>query len=356
VYGKAVSRISRATELLTFVIHPLKCFPGPLLLLRAATLENIQNERERTMKSKLVLLLASVFLSTLHLAGQESSTAGTPVHMVVTVEARHGNNPPEITKDDVMAYEGHDRDRVTDWYPAQGEHAALEFFILIDDGASVSLGSQLDDLRQFINAQPPATLIGVAYMQNGVAQVLQNPTTDHAQAAQALRLPRGIPGADASPYFSLQDLIKRWPPSPARHEVLMVTDGIDWFGGSGSQDPYVDEAIADAQRAGVIVHDIYMPGQGHAAHSYWRYYWGQMYLSKIADETGGESYYINFAGAPVTFSPYLEAITQRLKHQYWLGFVPKPEKKAGLRTVRLKTEVPNAELVAASQVYAPATP
>jgi len=307
------------------------------------------------MKRKFAVLLPAVLFITLYIVGQES-TAGTPVHMVVTVEARHGASPPEITREDVMVYEGHDRDRVTDWVPALAENAALEFMILIDDGSSVSLGSQLDDLRQFIKGQSPTTKIGVAYMQNGVAQVVQNPTTDHAQAAKALRLPSGIVGADASPYFSLQDLIKRWPQSTARREVLMVTDGVDWFGGSGPQDPYVDEAIADAQRAGVIVFDIYMPGQGHAAHSYWRYYWGQIYLSKIADETGGESYYINFTGAPVTFVPYLDGIGQRLMHQYFLGFIPKPEKKAGLRTVRLKTEVPNAELVAASQVYVPATP
>jgi hypothetical protein len=308
------------------------------------------------MKGKFALLLAAVLLTTLHIVGQESPAAGTPVHMLVTVEARHGTNPPEITRDDVMVYEGRDRDRVTDWVPAQGDHSALEFFILIDDGASQYLGSLLEDIRQFINAQPATTKIGIAYMQNGVAQVLQNPTSDHAQAAKALRLPQGIVGADASPYFSLQDLIKRWPQTTARREVLMITDGIDWFGGSGPEDPYVDEAVADAQRAGVIVYDIYMPGQGHAAHSYWRYYWGQIYLSQVADQTGGESYYINFTGVPVTFTPYLDGINHRLMHQYFLGFVPKPEKKAGLRRVRLKTEVPNAELVAAPQVYVPATP
>ena len=255
-----------------------------------------------------------------------------------------------------MVYEGHDRDRVTDWVPAQGDHAALEFFILIDDGASISLGSQLDDLRQFINGQPATAKIGIAYMQNGMADVLQNPTSDHAAAAKALRLPQGIVGADASPYFSLQDLIKRWPQTTARREVFMVTDGVDWFGGSMAEDPYVDAAIADAQRAGVVVFDIYMPGRGHAAHSYWRYYWGQIYLSQVAEETGGEAYYIGFTGAPVTFAPYLEGVANRLNSQYFLGFLAKPEKKAGMRRIRLRTEVPNAELVAAPQVYVPATP
>jgi hypothetical protein len=202
-----------------------------------------------------------------------------------------------------MVYEGRDRDQVTDWIPAQGERAALEFFILIDDGASVSLGSQLEDIRQFINAQPATTKVGIAYMQNGTAKIVQDLTSDHPQAAKALRLPFGNPGVNSSPYFALQDLIKRWPEGAARRQVLMVTDGTDHFWGSSGQSPYVESAIADAQRAGIMVYAIYSPGAGHDAHSYWRTYWGQIYLSQVTDETGGESYYIGFSGAPVSFAP-----------------------------------------------------
>jgi len=51
----------------------------------------------------------------------------------------------------VLVFEGHDRDKVIDWVPAQGDHAALELFVLLDDGAAETLGSQLDDLRKFMN-------------------------------------------------------------------------------------------------------------------------------------------------------------------------------------------------------------
>ena len=303
-----------------------------------------------------VFAMAGLLILAANTLAQESSPDGVPVHMVVTVEARHGTTPPEVTREDVMVYEGRERDRVTAWVPAQGERAALEFFVLIDDGASVSLGSQLEDIRQFIIAQPATAKIGVAYMQNGTARVIQDLTSDHGQAAKALRLPMGNPGANASPYFALQDLIKRWPEGAPRREVLMVTDGVERFWGSSGQDPYVDAAITDAQRAGVIVCAIYSPGTGHDAHSYWRTYWGQIYLAQVADETGGESYYIGFSGAPVSFAPYLDTTAQRLAHQYLLTFLAKPEKKAGMRGVRLLTEVPNAELVAANQVYVPAAP
>jgi hypothetical protein len=287
---------------------------------------------------------------------ERSSAAGPAVHMVVTVEARHGSDVPVINREDAMVYEGRERDQVVDWVPLKADHAALDLFILVDDGSTTSLGSQLEDLRQCINAQPPTTRIGVAYMQNGVAQIVQDLTSDHALAARSLRLPLGIPGINASPYFSLGDLIKRWPESSIRREVLMVSDGIDRYWGPGPDDPYVPEVIEHAQKAGIIVFAIYTPGVGHLGHNYWSTYWGQIYLSRTAEETGGEGYYIGFYGPPVSFAPYLEDLSKRLNHQYLLTFLAKPEKKSGMQRVRLRTEVPNAELVAADQVYVPAGP
>jgi hypothetical protein len=305
-----------------------------------------------------VVLIAFVTLlanTQLNAAEQNSPPAGPAVSLVVTVEARHGSNVPEISREDVMVYEGRDRDTVTGWLPLQGDHAGLELFIMVDDSSNVSLGSQLEDIRQFMAAQPATTKIGVAYMQNGTAQVVQNLTSDHALASKALRLPLGNPGANASPYFSLGDLIKRWPENQERREVVMVTDGIDRIWGSGPDNGYVDSVIQQAQRAGVIVFAIYTPGMGHYGHSLWRMNWGQNYLSQLADETGGEAYYLG-NGAPVSFAPYLEDITRRLGRQYLLTFLAKPEKKAGMQRIKLQTEVPNAELVSADMVYVPAAP
>jgi hypothetical protein len=285
-------------------------------------------------------------------AQQPASTTGVPVHMVVTVEARKGEEIPIINREDVMVHEGRDRDPVTEWMPATGEHAALQLFILLDDGANATLGTQLDDLRKFIDAQPDTTIIGVAYMRNGIAQIVQNPTSDHALAAKALRLPLGLRGVNGSPYFSLSDLVKRWPATTARRAVIMATDGIDlYYGTEDLQDPYVDEAIDNALRARITVSAIYTPGVGHYGHSYWQTYWGQTYLSKLADETGGEAYYIGFTGPPVSFTPFLDDVGKRLNHQYLLTFLAKPPKKAGWQRVRLMTEVPNADLVAPRRVW-----
>ena len=303
----------------------------------------------------LFFALAMSLTTTLVTTAYPQSSTGVPVKIVVTAVSRHGGDTPPINRDDVMVYEGRDRDTVTDWVPAQADHAALELFVLIDDTTSTSIGVQLDDLRQFISSQPPTTLVGVAYMQDGIAQILQNPTQDHELAARALRLPMGQPGVNSSPYFSLSDLIKRWPKDGARHEVVMVTDGIDRFAGPDPQDPYVDAAVEDAQRAGVIVFSIYNPGIGRSGTSYWRFWWGQIYLSKISDQTGGQGYYIGFNGAAVNFSPFLDDVAQRLSHQYWLTFLAKPPKKAGMQPVKVRTELQNVELVTQDHVYVPAS-
>lgn len=285
-------------------------------------------------------------------AQETPAVNGVPAHIVVTVEPHHGKDVPEVKLEDVMVYEGKERDPVTQWIPAQGEHAALELFILLDDGSNITLGPQLQDLRKFINAQPPSVKIGIAYMQNGIAKVEQNLTSDHAQAAKALRLPLGIRGANGSPYFSLVDLIKRWPESAARREVFMASDGIDLYYGTGDLlDPYLESAIDDAQRAGILVSAIYTPGVGHFGHSYWQAYWGQLYLAQLADRTGGEAYYIGFNGPPVSFTPYLDDFGHRLGNQYFLEFLAKPPKKAGLQQVKLRTEVRNVDLVSADRVW-----
>ena len=260
------------------------------------------------------LIIPTLFCAAVASSGQQAQTAGgVPVQLLVTAEPKHGTEAPEIKREDVMVYEGRARLPVTDWVAARGDRAGLELYILIDDGADPSLGSQLQDIRKFINTQPPSTKVGVAYMRNGTAQIVQAPTADHATAANALRLPAGAGGIDASPYFALSDLVKKWTASSDRREVLVVSDGIDRYYGAGDlSDPYLEAAIDDAGKAGIAVSAIYTPGAGHFGHSYWQNYWGQMYLSELADKTGGEAYYIGFTGAPVSFAPYLDQLVQRL--------------------------------------------
>lgn len=58
---------------------------------------------------------------------------------MISLEAHHGTKIPAINREDIMVYEGHDRDKVTGMVPLVGEHAGLELFRLIDDASNSSL-------------------------------------------------------------------------------------------------------------------------------------------------------------------------------------------------------------------------
>jgi|SRR3984957_9557194 len=283
---------------------------------------------------------------------QPGSSGDVPVHMVVTVQPRHGGEAPALAADDVKVFQRNSQDRVTSWVPLQGDRAGLQLFILIDDSSRVSLASQFSSIAKFIEEQPASTAIGVGYMRNGTVYTAQNLTTDHTLAAKALRLPLGN-GAYASPYLSLADLMKRWPESADRREILMITSGIDPLGGGFSNDPYANPylqtAVDHAQQGGFIVYSIYAPGIGRGGRGF-RTILSQTGLDVVSQRTGGEAYYLGF-GAPVDITPYLRDVSDRLRHQYGLTFMAKSTKKSVLQPVKVKTETPNTSLTTAEEGY-----
>src|SRR6202041_1133487 len=62
---------------------------------------------------------------------QAGSSGDVPVHMVVTVQPRHGGDAPALAADDVKVFQRNSQDRVTSWVPLQGDRAGLQLFILI---------------------------------------------------------------------------------------------------------------------------------------------------------------------------------------------------------------------------------
>lgn len=289
---------------------------------------------------------------------QEKGTTAVPVTMTVTASVPSDKRMPELSLQDIAVTQGKQRLQVTEWTPAQGDRAGLELFILIDDASSPTSGMHFDDLKSFINAQPATTTVGVGYMRNTTVQIVQNFTADHAAAANALRLPLGSAGAFGSPYLSVIDLMKRWPASRNRHEVLMVTDGIDRARrGMPSRgfytNPDVDSASDVAMRTGTIIHMIYAPGVGRMDRNYWEATNGQMGIAKLSDVTGGESFFLGLQQL-VSFSPYLDQLQTILNNQYLLAFSAPSGKKAQLQYVSISTEVAGVELGCANAVWVPA--
>jgi VWFA-related protein len=310
---------------------------------------------------KYVLLLGfviTVVAAILPVYAQNTAPASNDlVRVAVTVEGSKQNPNPTITADDIVVYQEKDRRPLVEWVPAKGDRAALEFAILIDDSLSVSdIGLQLNDLAAFIRSMPPSTQVAVAYGLNGNAQILQNFTADHEAAAKALRLPFGTPNI-SSVFFAVGDLVSRWPQSSARHEMLVVSNGIDLFYGvadsSPALSPSLQQAIDQAQRAGVTIYTIYASGFGRRAHDFFLVSNGQGCLSRLADETGGGAYFQGFQ-TPIAFQPYLQDITRILGEQYLLTFKAQLGKKGELQRLRLKTEQKRVDLTAPERVYIPA--
>ena len=193
-------------------------------------------------------------------------------------------------------------------------------------------------------------------MRNGTVQTVQDFTNEHDKAANALRLPINSSGAYANPYLSAIDLMNRWPEGSNRREVVMITDGIDRFRGGPRYrglsfiSPDADSASTVAQRTGTIIHTIFTRGVGRWGSNFWEITNGQNAMAKLADETGGESFYLGTQNA-VSFRPYLESLQRSFDNRYLLDFNAVSGRKAGLQYVKLTTEVAGVELDSADSVW-----
>ena len=301
----------------------------------------------RTCTTILLGSLVALICSATLLAQTPKAAAGKAA-ITVTAIGKKDAAPPSVSKNDVQLTVNKERKQAAGW--EKGNSLALA--ILIDDALDTSAASQWNDLKEFIMAQPANTLVAVAYASNSTAMVAQDFTTDHALAAKALRIPRGQLGAGSSPYLAVIDWLKRWPDTGGRRSLLLISSGIDYFRGSafGPFYPDVDTAISRAQRENVNLWSIYSPGFGHRSRSFALSNLGQINLSKMTDETGGETFYLG-TSAPVSFKPYLDELQTHLGNQYLLTFAGDGGTKGKYVRIQLKTELPDAEFSHANNAY-----
>jgi hypothetical protein len=286
------------------------------------------------------------------LAQQENPSATVPVRTVVTVLGKNFSEPPAVSRDDIQVYDGKNKLTVSEWTPAQGDRGALDFAIVIDDELNSDIGLQFNDIKDFIREMPPSARVGLFYASNGTVTVAQDFTADHEAAAKALRLPFGRVAAYASDYLSLNDLMKRWPSTSSRKEMLLVADGNDRFRGDIPESPDLEADIDRAQKTGFIIHTIYARGVGLPGRNLFRVNLGQSNLSRLSEETGGESFFQGLS-TPIAYAPFLQQLSTVLKHQFWLTALATPGKKGNLRRIRVRTEVSGVEISAPENLWVP---
>lgn len=328
------------------------------------------------MKFKMVCLLlgtvCSVAPTALTLSAQDKATpASVQVHVVITdMGLQSDGDVPRLTQDAVWVKQGKTVLKVAQLIPAQGDNAALQLMILIDD-TMASVGNNLNNLaeiKEFIKRQPPSTIIGIGYMSNAGVNVVQNFTADHDLAMKAIRLPLSRASTVDSPYLSLISLVKGWPKQNVRREVFMLSDGVDRLRGETPRQsqmgpnfgpvyhtmpiisPDAQSASEVCQRSNVLVYSIFASGIGRAGRSSWDAQLGLSGLTKVADETGGECYNLGTTNL-VSFEPYLKRFQLALDNQYYLVFLAIPKKKPGFQRVNVQTEAPKSEILAPDNVW-----
>jgi len=273
---------------------------------------------------------------------------------VVTILPKgHGEMPANISQQNLTIKVNGKPTQVTGWRPLRGPDDRLELVLLIDSSARNSLGNQFQDVEHFINGLQPNTKAAIAYMFNGRAVFAGPLSADHATILKALHLPGGSIGTSASPYFCLSDLAQHWPSGDrgARRIVVMVTDGIDNYERRfDPEDPYVQAAIDDSVRAGLVVYSIYYQVLGRYDRSIWANNAGQSLLLMVEQATGGESLWPGI-GQPVSFQPFFEQLNRDLSNQYELEFAAHLDGKPSVQTLKLKVDAPAVNVSAPNLVF-----
>jgi VWFA-related protein len=285
-------------------------------------------------------------------AAQDAPTADA--HTIITLLPKRNEATPSVTPANVAAKLDGKSSSVTSLLHYDSVQPNLQLVLLIDDSARSSMGLYLKEIAGFLTALPPNVAVGVAYIENGGAHFVQPFTMDHAKAATVLHLPASPPGASADPYIALAELAKSWPPSPGakvRHEVVMISNGVDAYGGLryDPENPYITSAINSAQKAGILIYSIYFKDRGFAQRFGAAVNSGQNYLIQMSEATGGELFYTGLEN-PVTFTPYFEQIERNLENQYELSLAVPPKVKDGLQTLKVKINVPNTKVESPSSV------
>jgi hypothetical protein len=303
---------------------------------------------------KMVLCVAA---GTLLLAAQSfAQTDGQQGQgrVVVTVMPKHaGDAPVTISQQDLKLAVSGRASSVTGWEPLRGPEDSLELVVLIDNSARTTLGKQLDDIEHFIEGLPPNAKSVIGYMDYGRAGLTGPLSADHAEVLRGLRMPQGVAHSIGGAYVCLSDLAKNWPSrdAKARREVVIVSDGIGGLSSGFMQtDPYLQAAINDSVRAGLVVYSIFWGNRVGSDRPSIAAVAGQGLLNQLSEATGGNSYQMG-NGNPVSFQPYFKDLTRRLQNQYRLSFAAGLKNEPEIASLKLKIKVPGTEIDSPTQVF-----
>lgn len=213
--------------------------------------------------------------------------------------------------------------------------------VLIQDDLVMRVNNELNVIREFIRSLPEGSRVMVGYISAGSFQVRQDFTTDLNKAADSLRILLSSDIASpASPFEGLAAALKKFDGQPGtRRMALLVSDGFDAPRGFRTGGMYfsleLDRAIESAQLRSVSVFTMFAPSVGPTSVRRVAAYTGQNSLLRLADRTGGDSF---FAGSDfVTFDPYFRDFRELMRNQ-WQVTYRSTNKKKGYRSIEVTTD------------------
>jgi VWFA-related protein len=207
---------------------------------------------------------------------------------------------------------------------------------------------QLKEIANFIRNLPSDTRVMVGYLRGPTFQPTQRFTNDLQKASKALRSVAGTSFvSENGPYDGLYEAIKRFDGLPAgRRAVLLIADGFDSSIGPSPADvarsPELDRAIGRAQRNGVAVYTIFSPTALTESAGSSRALAAQAGLQRLADETGGKSYFQG-TSAPISLEPFFRDINMTLGRQFALTYLSTHMKK-GYHRVEVTSTNPEVRI------------
>ena len=271
--------------------------------------------------------------------------------VVTILPSQKNGDVGQITPQSLKVKVNGKESNVTSFTPLRD--SPVELVLLIDGSARTSLGSEFSEIESFVKEMPPNAKMAIAYMNVGRAEFASPLSSNAADVLKGLHVTAGFPGSNASPYFCLSDLAKNWPSHDrtARREVLMITDGVDNYERRyDPEDPYVQTAVNDSVRAGLIVYSIYWKDMGRFNSGWYETNAGQNLLLIVTQATGGNSYWEG-TGNPVTLQPYFQDLRRRLDHQYELSFTAPTNGKPAVETMKVDLHIPSAKVDAPQRVF-----
>lgn len=251
-----------------------------------------------------------------------TSTAGAhAVGLAPIVTDEKGRHVRGLRKEDFSVFDEGERQEIETFDAADSPLAAI---LLVDN--SESMVTKQDEARRaahaFIDALKPEDEIGLYAFNSSIVTAIE-PTRRRAPLHTALDEAR--PSGATALYDAAAAAIRRLKSIKKRKAIVLFTDGED------NQSRLSVDQVIDMARASEV--SIFSIAQGRDEATTLR-----EFLDRLADQTGGRSYFIgSIKKLPATF----QAILAELKSQYFLTYTPKGKLRArSWRRVQVRVNRP----------------